>query len=136
MHANDFSWVSDHELVQSLTRSERRPSLLVRCPTRQREEVVTSLVSWCVAPVHVCRLPGELDLPPRKSGTILLDDVSALTLLQQMDLQDWLEAGGGAIQVVSVTSEPLWPLVTDGRFLEGLFYRLNVVTVEAKPVGR
>jgi DNA-binding NtrC family response regulator len=36
------------------------------------------------------------------------------------------------VQIVSITSEPLWPLVEQGRFLEGLFYRLNVVTLEAK----
>jgi DNA-binding NtrC family response regulator len=35
------------------------------------------------------------------------------------------------VQVVSVTSKAIWPLVEQGCFLEGLFYRLNVVTLEA-----
>jgi DNA-binding NtrC family response regulator len=58
-------------------------------------------------------------------------DASRMTLPQQIELYDWLNAGRGAVQIVSITSEPIWPLVEAGRFLEGLFYRLNVVTLEA-----
>ena len=42
-----------------------------------------------------------------------------------------MNAGHGSVQIVSITSQPIWPLVEAGRFLEGLFYRLNVVTLEA-----
>ena len=31
---------------------------------------------------------------------------------------------------------PLWPLVETGRFLQALFYRLNVVSLDAKPVKK
>ena len=51
--------------------------------------------------------------------------------MQQIELHDWLNVSRGAVQVVTVTSQPIWPLVEEGRFLEGLFYRLNVVTLEA-----
>jgi DNA-binding NtrC family response regulator len=54
-----------------------------------------------------------------------------MTLPQQIELYDWLNAGRGAVQMVSVTSKSIWPLVEEGRFLEGLFYRLNVITLEA-----
>jgi transcriptional regulator of aromatic amino acid metabolism len=133
MHASDLSWISDRDLVQSLARTERRPSLLVRCPPDEREAVVAALVGWCAAPIHICRLPGALELPAIKRGTILLDGVSSLTLAQQIELQDWLAAAVGQIQVVSVTSDALWPLVDQGHFLEGLYYRLNVITLDAAP---
>ena len=35
-------------------------------------------------------------------------------------------------QVISITSAPLLPLVEDGQFLEGLFYRINVVSLVAR----
>jgi DNA-binding NtrC family response regulator len=40
--------------------------------------------------------------------------------------------GRREVQIVSVTSAPLRPLVEDGEFLEGLFLRLNVVCLEAE----
>jgi sigma-54-interacting transcriptional regulator len=132
MHAKEFLGLSDMKLVQMLTATDRRPSLLVLCDEDEREAVVTALITWCVAPAHVCQLPGSLELPTGHRGTIILADVSGLSLWQQINLQQWLDDGRGDTQIVSVTSEPLWPLVEQGRFLEGLYYRLNVVTVEAK----
>ena len=64
---------------------------------------------------------------------MLIGDVSTLTLPQQIDFYDWLDRFGESVQVISVTSAPLWPMVQRGRFLEGLFYRLNVVSLTAGP---
>jgi hypothetical protein len=63
----------------------------------------------------------------------MLGDIATLTLRQQIDFYDWLDRFGPAVQVVSLTSVPLWPLVEQGRFFEGLFYRLNVVSLTAGP---
>jgi transcriptional regulator of aromatic amino acid metabolism len=131
MNAPNFSWLSDEQVVRSLTRSDRRPALLVRCGGTDLDAVLAALITWCTAPVHVCRLPGDLIFPQASGGTLVLSDVSALTLPQQIDLYDWLQIARNGVQLVSVTSEPLWPLVLQGRFLEGLFYRLNIVTVDA-----
>ena len=46
-------------------------------------------------------------------------------------LNDWIAEGCGDAQIVSIATTPLWPLVQNGDFLEGLFYRLNVVRLEA-----
>ncbi len=131
MHATDFASPADTNLMMSLLTHGHRPALLVNCRQRSAEVVVDSMLSWCAAPVHVVRLPGTLDLPLAKTGTLVVADASELTLLQQIELYDWLNAGRGGVQIVSITSEPIWPLVEQGRFLEGLFYRLNVVTLEA-----
>ena len=131
MHPTDFSSLADTSLLLSLLTTGQRPSLMVLCGHRRPEAVVDSLTTLCGPPVHRCRLPGQLRLPQIKHGTLVLADASALTLVQQIELHDWLNASRGLVQVVSVTSQPIWPLVEEGRFLEGLFYRLNVVTLEA-----
>ena len=131
MRATDFSSPADTNLMMTLLTRGQRPALLVHCRGRSAAAVVDSMVSWCAPPVHIIRLPGVLDLPLAKTGTIVVADASALTLPQQIELHDWLNAGRGGVQIVSVTSKSIWPLVEQGRFLEGLFYRLNVVTLEA-----
>jgi transcriptional regulator of aromatic amino acid metabolism len=56
-----------------------------------------------------------------------------MSLGQQVALYDWLTDGCEHLQVVSISSVPLLPLVEEGRFLEGLFYRLNVIHLDARP---
>ena len=67
-----------------------------------------------------------------RRGTLLLKDVASLTLSQQVMLYDWLTSACGDMQVVSVTTAPLQALVEHGEFLEGLFYRLNVIRLDAR----
>jgi hypothetical protein len=136
MHATDFSSPADTNLMMSLLTHGHRPALLVHCRHRAADAVVDSMRSWCAQSVHVVRLPGTLDLPLATTGTVVVADASRLTLHQQIELYDWLNAGRGGVQIVSITSEPIWPLVEAGRFLEGLFYRLNVVTLEANDTRR
>jgi hypothetical protein len=131
MHATDFCSPADTNLMMSLLTTGHRPALLVHCRDRSANAIVDSMAGWCAPPVHVVRLPGMLELPLAKTGTLVVADASALTVPQQIELYDWLNAGRGGVQMVSVTSKPIWPLVEQGRFLEGLFYRLNVVTLEA-----
>jgi transcriptional regulator of aromatic amino acid metabolism len=130
MHASQFTSLSDTNFLMSLLTKGQRPALLVVCREGGSHAVVDSMMTWCAPPVHRCELPGYLDLPLARNGTLVLTNAAALTLEQQIELYDWLDADR-AVQVVSVTSKPIWPLVEEGRFLEGLFYRLNVVTLEA-----
>ena len=132
MQALDFPWVSDRVLLRSLTMAPNRPSLLVVCDRTEPDAAIASLMKWCEQPFHICCLPGPLELPSVKKGTLFLRDVSYLTLAQQIALNDWIEGGRGDLQIVSVTDTPLWPLVDAGQFLECLFYRLNLITLEAK----
>jgi transcriptional regulator of acetoin/glycerol metabolism len=71
--------------------------------------------------------PGPLALPATKHGTLLLRHAAALSLAQQVRLYDWLSTGCANLQVISLTTLPLWELVEDKGFVEGLYYRLNVI---------
>ena len=139
MHSTDFVGVSDLALLQWLTLKDLRPNLLVTCGEVEIEAITKRLMTFCAPPFHVCALPGTLRLPSAAGGTLFLADAAALTLSQQIVLNDWIgagrgwaSAGRGEMQIVSMTSAPLWPLVEDGQFLEGLFFRLNVVCLEAR----
>jgi hypothetical protein len=132
MHSTEFPWVADPPLVRRLTAKDRRPNLLVRCQGGGADRVLQTLMQSCEHPFHLCTLPGPLELPSHKTGTLYLENASALTLAQQIRLQDWMSRGPGQIQVISVVFDPLYPMVEQGQFLEGLFYRLNVVSLETE----
>jgi hypothetical protein len=112
--------------------SERRPNLLVSCHTSELESVAGRLMRSCTQPLHALRLPGRMALPGEQTGTLLLWDIVHLTLEQQIQLNDWMAVRRPNMQVVSVTTAPLLPLVEHGRFLEGLLYRINVVSLFAQ----
>jgi DNA-binding NtrC family response regulator len=132
VNSPDFVSFSDMDLLRALTASERRPNLLVDCVGGATDDVLAQLRAICKSPFYGCQLPGRLDLPDTTNGTLLLNDVAALTITQQVTLFDWLQHRRGGIQVVSVTQKRLMGMVCDGRFLEGLFYRLNTISVTAR----
>jgi transcriptional regulator of aromatic amino acid metabolism len=124
--------------LRALARSPRpgRPNLLVLCDEVLDPHVFRELVTICAPPMHVCLLPGKLELPQSGEGTLFLHDVAALTLTQQVALYDWLDHDRGDIQIVSLTRATLPDLVRSGAFFEALFYRLNVVTVRTTALSR
>ncbi len=132
VNSPDFVSFSDMDLLRALTSSDRRPNLMVDCTNGCTDDVLGQLRAICAAPFYQCRLPGTLELPPDTHGTLLLHDVAAMTIAQQVALFDWLQHRQGAMQVVSVTQKRLLGMVCDGRFLEGLFYRLNTISVTAR----
>ena len=63
-------------------------------------------------------------------GTLVLREVSALSIQQQRRLLEWSDEGRRNPQVISTTSAPLLPLVRAGTFNETLYYRLNTVFID------
>jgi len=76
-------------------------------------------------------MPGWLDVPSDPSGTLLLTRVEEMTLDQQISLFDWMTVTRQRTQIVSIATMRLDQLVRAGRFLEGLFYRINVLQLDA-----
>jgi len=127
----DFVCLSEMVLLRSLTSRNQRPNLLIVSEDATFDGVLHQLRLVCESPMSVCRLPGALDLDACGNGTLVLHDVAHLTIRQQIALFDWLERKRDTVQVVSVTREPMEDRVSDGQFLDGLFYRLNTVSVRA-----
>ncbi len=93
--------------------------------------VLDSLVRGLHEPI-ASWFPGEqLVLPPvDRAGTMVLHDVGALALPEQIQLLEWLGQAMGRTQVVSTTPAPLLPRVQAGAFIDTLYYRLNTVCVD------
>ena len=79
---------------------------------------------WC---------PGEQLLlpPPALIGTMIFQDVGAMPWDDQQRLLAWLTGASGRTQVISTAPRCLMPLVETGRFTPELYYRLNIVRVDA-----
>jgi DNA-binding NtrC family response regulator len=133
LHSPQLVSLSEASLLHALMSETRRPNLLVVCRRVTVEAAARHIVSYCEPPFHMVALPGLLDLTDVKGGTLVLSDVAMMSLGQQMRLYDWLSVREDCPQVVSISSVPLRPLVDDGRFLEGLLYRLNLIYLDATP---
>ena len=63
--------------------------------------------------------------------------METLTRQEQDALYRWLSAVNGRARIVSSASESLFPMVESGAFNDGLYYRLNVVTIDlTSPLAR
>ncbi len=80
-------------------------------------------------------------------GTLLLDEVDALSLAGQVKLLRVLESGEFArlgssrtrraeVRVLSATNADLQGAIAGGRFREDLYFRLNVVEIRVPPLAR
>jgi hypothetical protein len=63
--------------------------------------------------------------------TILVRDAASLSADEQERLNRWLGERSGAVRVIATSSVPLYDLVEQRRFLEPLYYRINVVCLDA-----
>ncbi len=119
-------------LLRSLTTNEHHPHLLLDCSKVEVECILLGLRQWGRSPLTHCRLPGPLIVPRARSGTLLLEGVQFLNRAQQIALYDWMATQSSQLQIISIATRELDSLVAQGLFLEGLFFRLNVVRLDIR----
>lgn len=109
----------------------RRPNVLLTGAHATTEVVMATLREYLIAPI--CYWAPNVTLPaPRDVATLLVCEVASLSLDQQQILLSWLDqVEPGETQVVSITALELFPLVERGSFLEALYYRLNILRLDA-----
>ncbi len=89
--------------------------------------------------------PGRLEMA--HGGTLFIDEIGDLSLSLQVKflqvLEDKTFSRLGGVQdkivdtrVVAATNTDLWEMVRKGKFRKDLYYRLNVVHIEAPPLRR
>jgi len=64
--------------------------------------------------------------PPPASGTLVIWELDALDGRQQALLLLWMDSHADVV-VISVARRPVFPLVRAGKFLDALYYRLNML---------
>jgi len=129
---------SESGWLRFLTSDQWRPNLLVSCNEITLGPAVMRLIDACSQPLslhQVFQHPGQLNLPEALTGTLMLWDVAQLTPDQQVELYQWMNGRHEDAQIVSLTSTHLPGLVERGQFHEGLFYRLNVISMRASVDG-
>ena len=129
MNSPDIGFSAEIAMLRMLSGGKDRPNVMVMNKHASVERVVEQLTTVCQAPIQVCRFPGLLDLSSIVGGTMVLADIDQLTIGQQISLSDWLWGSRNDIQVVSIARAPMMELIAEGRFLEGLFYRLNTIVL-------
>ena len=80
---------------------------------------------------------ANASLPPTLDGvrTLILTDVHRLDGTDQRRLRDWFDQNRNAdLQVVSLTTTPLYSLVSADAFDTDLYYRLNTIFLEIQTV--
>lgn len=129
----DVIHLSEENLLRRLTSRGIRTNVLVTCRELRLNRVVGHLLEQLPPPVTVGVVGADLKMPDITTGIWLLHDIAALTAEHQSLLADWINGSGAGVRIVSIASEPLWPLVANGRFLEPLYYQLNTIVCEASP---
>jgi hypothetical protein len=108
-----------------------RVNLLVTGMTGVLSNVLDTLVPDLNEPIVRWRSGEKLVLPPvPRARTMILEDVGALTHDDQVRLLKWLDGAAGRTQVVSTSSVSLLPDVESGAFIDTLYYRLNIVSLD------
>jgi hypothetical protein len=76
--------------------------------------------------------PGEPFVLPavERTGTLILHEVGALSLHDQLQLLEWSAGAMRRTQVISTTSTPLLPRVCARGFIDALYYRLNTIYLD------
>jgi hypothetical protein len=105
-----------------------RANVLIEGPEAATAEVLRVLTPLCRAPMADW---GQA-LGDARPPTLIVREVWMLPATEQHRLLRWLDIGERA-QVLSTTSQPLFALVERRQFLESLFYRLNVIRLDAAP---
>jgi hypothetical protein len=76
--------------------------------------------------------PGDRLLlpPPSLIGTMIFQDIGGMPPFDQNRLLEWLTEAAGRTQVISTTPTPLMPAVQSRDFIEALYYRLNIISID------
>jgi hypothetical protein len=119
-------WPVDFALEWGAVAYQRR-NVLLEASSETAAQLLEALGPHLRTPVHEYRPGLRPPMPQPTEGTIILKEVANLTPGEQALVLKLLTERNQTLQVVSTSSEALFPLVERGIFDDALYYRLNVV---------
>ena len=80
----------------------------------------------------ITRVGGEpLNLPAAdQPATLVVRNVSELTLAEQDRLLKWIDMNGGGSRIIATSTRSALPMIAAGTFRDALYYRLNTMYVD------
>lgn len=131
--------------IQKTSRRAKGPFVTLNCAALPESLVESELFGHNRGAFTGASVRREGRLQAAHGGTILLDEISELSLAAQAKLLRFLETGecqrlGDTwpqqvdVRVLAATNQDLHGLVKSGRFRKDLYYRLCVVPLELPPL--
>jgi hypothetical protein len=107
-----------------------RPSVLLIGTNDDTDRVMQLIIASGDDAVASWPAAASATLPP-SPVTLLVRNVAAFDATEQQRLHHWLDQRSGIARVIATSPIRLYELVERGHFLDSLYYRLNVVCLEA-----
>jgi hypothetical protein len=104
-------------------------NLLIQAPQAAADDFLRRLLPHLRSPIHHARA-DSFTLPTRAVSTVVLQNVTQMPTIEQNMLRAWMANPRHTAQLISTATEPVYPLVQQGRFPAWLYYRLNVVLLQ------
>jgi len=106
-----------------------RPNVLVIGPVALVEAMLATITAMLLTPV--CYWTPEVPLSTLGAErTVVIREVATWCLDRQEALLTWLSEPSRRPQIIATSSIKIFPLVTQGLFLEALYYRLNTILLD------
>ncbi|MGC9030349.1 MAG: sigma 54-interacting transcriptional regulator, partial [Desulfomonilaceae bacterium] len=132
-------WIHDH------SRRSTRPFFAVNCAAISKELAESELFGHEPGAFTGARTRKKGLFELAEGGTLLLNEIGELPLTLQaklltfLDSRSFLRVGGDRhikidSRIIAATHRNLETEITEGRFMEALFYRLNVFMIRVPPL--
>jgi hypothetical protein len=105
-----------------------RPNILLCGDKPFTGACLSALRPYCPAPVETLPRPEVGALSAIREGAVILEDIHRYSCQEQRGVFDWLEQSD--VQLITTTETSLLNLIKRGRFIEQLYYRLNIVYLD------
>jgi NtrC-family two-component system response regulator AlgB len=123
----------------------KAPFVTVSCPSLSRELLESELFGHVKGAFTGALVETVGKVTVAEGGTLFLDEIGDLPLeiqaklLRLLQEKEYERVGDtrsrrADVRIISATNKDLGPAVTEGRFREDLYYRLNVISIQIPPL--
>jgi hypothetical protein len=106
-----------------------RPNVMVVGNGDEIDKVLAQLAAHLLTPVAEWD-PTKTGIPKGGCRTLIIKHAAQLTGAHQQDLLKLSSESGEPVHVIATSTESVFAAVTDGLFLDSLYYRLNTMLIE------
>jgi transcriptional regulator of acetoin/glycerol metabolism len=134
------------QAIHNASHRRKGPFVAINCGAIPKELIGSELFGYSDGAFTGARKGGNIGkFELADGGTIFLDEIGDMPLDMQTNLLRVLEErrimriGGNDIipvnvRVIAATNKPIFEEVSNGRFRQDLFYRLNVISIDIPPL--